>query len=147
MKKNKLWTAVIILAVIGIGLAAYLLHQYLKPDTSGVCNINARFNCLPTTKGELKDFLGIPVPVIGGVGYIVILLASIAKKKKLLLTMATFGMLFCLRITFLEVFVVGVICPVCLLCQLDMATVFVLSLMLLKDKEHKEETKEEAVSS
>lgn len=123
------------LSVMGLVLAAYLMYQYLKPAYGGICNINDRFNCLPTTKGELKNFLGIPVPVIGGIGYGVILVSSLLRKPKLLFAMAAFGTLFCLRITFLEVFVVKVICPVCIICQIVMLAVFVCSLVLLKRPE------------
>ncbi len=135
LREHKIWTLISILATIGIGLAIYLSYNYLSPNPLQFCTINSTINCDAVTKGELRQWLGIPVPFVGLLGYIIILIAAYYKKKKLALAMTTFGMLFCLRLTFLEVFVLKVICPVCILCQLDMLTVFVLSLILLRRKQ------------
>jgi uncharacterized membrane protein len=68
--------------------------------------------------------------LIGLLGYITILFSSVFKKKLLVLGMSTFGMVFCLFITYQEIFILKVICPVCLTCQLVMLVVFILSLVL-----------------
>jgi uncharacterized membrane protein len=89
------------------------------------------------TKGSLSTLFGIPVSLIGLIGYIVILLCSIFKQKLLVLGMTTFGMVFCLFITYQEVFRLKVICPVCLTCQLVMLTVFLLAIYLnVNPKKH-----------
>lgn len=118
------WSVAQILATIGIGLAIYLFYSYLSPQPPTLCEINATINCEAVTKGPLAEWFGIPVSLVGLVGYVVILYAAISKKLNLFLAMVTFGMLFCLRLTFLEIFVEEVLCPVCLLCQLIMATLF-----------------------
>lgn len=132
LREHKIWTIISILATIGIGLAIYLSYNYLSPHPLELCNINSTINCDAVTKGELRQWFGVPVPFVGLLGYIVILISAYFKQKKLALAMATFGMLFCLRLTYLEVFVLKVICPVCLLCQLDMLSVFTLTIMLLR---------------
>ncbi len=76
--------------------------------------------------------LGIPTALYGLIGYFVILAASLYKKTKLTFGMALFGTLFCLRITFIEIFQLKVICPICLLCQLTMLSILGLSILLLK---------------
>jgi len=135
MKTEKMWTAITILASIGIGLALYLLYNYLSPKPLEICNVNATINCDAVTKGNLRDFLGLPVPLFGLVGYVGILLSAVYKQKKWVMGLATFGLLFCLRLTYLEIFVENVLCPVCLLCQLDMLTVFALAFMLWRRPE------------
>lgn len=127
---KKIWKASIILSVIGILSASYLFYNYLAPVPSTICNINATINCDTVTKGSLAEIFGIPVSLIGLIGYIIILYSSIMKYKKLHLGMVTFGMLFCLRLTYLEIFVENVFCPVCGICQLVMITLFILSLKL-----------------
>lgn len=128
--KNSVWKALIILSILGILLAIYLFYNFLTKPIVESCYINAQINCDAVTKGSLATLFGIPVSLVGLVGYVVILLASIFKKKKTALFMVTFGMLFCLFITYQDLFRVKVICPVCLTCQLVMLTVFLLAIYL-----------------
>jgi len=64
--------------------------------------------------------------------------AGMIKNIKMLGILATFGMVFCLFITYQEIFILKVICPVCLTCQLVMFTVFLLAIYLnINPKKHK----------
>jgi uncharacterized membrane protein len=128
--KNYLWKALIILSSLGILLAIYLFYNFLTKPIVESCYFNSHINCDAVTKGSLSTLFGIPVSLIGLTGYIVILLSSIFKQKLLILGMSTFGMVFCLSITYQEVFILKVICPVCLTCQLVMFTVFLLAIYL-----------------
>ncbi len=127
---DKLFKFSVYLAAIGIILASYLFYSYLAPNPPGLCDINATVNCDAVTKGPLAEFLGVPVSLVGLIGYIVILSSSLMKNKKLHLFMTTFGMVFCLRLTYLEIFVEDVFCPVCGACQLVMLILFLISLKL-----------------
>lgn len=118
------------LAVFGIILALYLLYEYLSPVHKSLCYVNSYINCEASTKGPLANTLGIPTAIWGLTGYIIILISALKKWPKLLFGMATFGLFFCLRITFLEIFVVKALCPVCLACQLDMIALFILGWLL-----------------
>ena len=118
------------LAIFGVGLAVYLYYEYLVQDTFGICNINAVFNCEPITKGPLSELFGIPVALIGLVGYATIFLTAWMKKFPWSFYMAVFGMVFCLRLTILEIFVENVLCPVCLACQAVMLVELVLTYQL-----------------
>lgn len=128
--KENIWKLLIALSVLGIGLAIYLYYNFLTKPLIESCYLNSTINCDAVTKGPLSTFFGIPVSLIGLMGYVVILVSSILKKKKLVLAMSTFGMLFCLSITYQEVFVLKVICPVCLACQIVMFFIFILGLRL-----------------
>ena len=128
--KEKYFSWVKILAAIGICLALFLLwERYFKPAFQP-CNINSTVNCDAIIRGEVSDTLGIPTALIGLTGYVFILLGALKKNAKLVLGMATFGLVFCLYIAYRELFQLHVICPVCILCQLDMITVFVLGIIL-----------------
>ena len=127
---NKLFKISIYLSVFGIILASYLFYSYLAPNPPGLCDINATVNCNAVTKGPLAEFLGVPVSLVGLIGYIVILSSSLMKNKKLHLYMTAFGMVFCLRLTYLEIFREHVFCPVCGACQLIMLILFLVSLKL-----------------
>jgi uncharacterized membrane protein len=130
LTKNNIWKALIVLSVLGILLATYLFYNFLTKPLFESCYFNSRINCDAVTKGSLSTLFGIPVPLIGLLGYITILFSSVFKKKLLVLGMSTFGMVFCLFITYQEIFILKVICPVCLTCQLVMLVVFILSLVL-----------------
>lgn len=123
-----------ILSVIGIFLALYLFYQFLTPPHNSLCHINEVINCDASTKGPLAKTLGIPTALYGLMGYAVILFASLTKMRKLLFGTATFGFLFCLRITILEIFVIKTYCPVCIACQIDMLLLFIIAFQMLKTK-------------
>lgn len=135
MTKINSYKLVMYLAAVGVGLAIYLLYEYLAPAHQSLCYLNSSINCEATTKGVLSNTLGIPTPLWGLTGYLVIFFAAWKKMPKLLLGMATFGLLFCLRISYLEIFVIKVICPVCVLCQIIMLVEFLLSLLIYKGSE------------
>ena len=130
--KEKYFGWVKILGVIGIGLALFLLWERYYSPAFQPCNINSTINCEAVIRGEVSDTLGIPTPLIGLIGYIFILFGAFKKNAKLILGMSAFGLAFCLYIAFREIFQLHVLCPVCILCQLDMITVFVLGILLTR---------------
>lgn len=133
--KEKLYFWVKVLALVGIGLAIFLLWEQFFHPSFQPCNINETVNCDAVISGVVAKTLGIPTPLIGLIGYVVIFFSAIKKNAKLLLGMATFGLVFCLYIAYRELFGLHVICPVCVLCQLDMITVFILGILLVRKKE------------
>lgn len=133
--KDKLYRWTSYLAVVGVGLAIYLLYEFLAPAHQSLCYLNSTINCEASTKGVLANTLGIPTAIWGLTGYVFIFLAAIKKWKRVLLGMATFGLVFCLRISFLEIFVLKVICPVCVACQLIMVVEFLLGVVIYRRSE------------
>lgn len=121
-----------ILSIIGIGLAVYLLVEQLTQTSFRPCTINSTINCDAIISGEVAKTFGISTPLYGLIGYIVIFIAALFKKKKLLLSMAGFGLVFCLYIAYQELLILQVICPVCILCQVIMITIFTLSTIIIK---------------
>lgn len=120
------------LAAAGIGLAIYLMYEYLAPAHVSPCYVNSFINCEASTKGVLANTLGIPTAIWGLTGYIFIFLAAVKKWKRVLLGMATFGLLFCLRISYIEIVDLKVICPVCVACQLIMVVEFLLGVVIYR---------------
>ncbi len=121
-------------AIFGVFLASYLLYLYFARPTTSLCYINAKINCDLVTKGEISTLFGIPVGAYGLMGFILMCYGTIIKNKKLILGMATFGMLFCARMLYYELFVYYAYCPVCLMCMFTMTSTFVLGLILSKKK-------------
>lgn len=134
MKKEKIFFYVKILSAFGVLLAVYLLWQQIAQPAFRPCSINATINCDAVISGPVAKTLGISTPLYGLVGYIVIFIASVLRKTKLMLGMATFGLAFCLWIAYQELVLLRVICPVCILCQVTMLSIFTLSLKVKKIK-------------
>lgn len=133
-KKLTLWNWISVLSFVGILLATYLFYSYLVQPVFRPCYVNAKVNCDAVISGPLSLTLGIPTALYGLVGYLVIFIASLFKKAKLVIGVATFGLLFCLWILYREVFQLNVYCPVCISCLIVMIAVFVLSLKVNKIK-------------
>ena len=82
MYEEKYFDWVKILAVIGLLLATYLLwQQFFKPSFQP-CNINATVNCDAVISEPVAKTLGIPTPLIGFVGYLLILFGAFKKNAK-----------------------------------------------------------------
>lgn len=121
-----------LLAIFGILLALYLLWERFFHPGIQPCNINSVVNCDAIISGAVSNTLGIPTPLIGLIGYVLILIGSVFYWKKLVVGMAAFGLVFCLWIAYQELFLLHVVCPVCILCQLTMISIFTLSLVAFK---------------
>jgi uncharacterized membrane protein len=128
---EKLFFSIKVLSLVGILLAIYLLWEQISHSPVQPCYINNTINCNAIISGPVARTFGIPTPLYGLLGYISILLAAILKKKKLVLGIASGGLLFCLWIAYQEIFLLHVICPVCILCQIIMLTIFLLGIRIL----------------
>lgn len=135
---NKLFLSIKILSLFGILLAVYLLFEMWINTSLSVCNINSTVNCNAIINGPVSKVFGVPTALIGLIGYVIILFSSILKMKKTILTAVIFGLIFCMWIAYQELFLLHVICPVCILCQFTMLTIFIISLIIInKDIKNK----------
>ena len=132
MNISKLFKYVLYLSVLGIALAIYLLFEQFTNSAFRPCNINSTINCNAIISGAVSKTLGIPTPLYGLLGYIFIFFSALYKKKKTLLAVAAFGLLFCLWIAYQELFLLHVICPVCIACQIIMLSVFTIGVVINK---------------
>jgi uncharacterized membrane protein len=120
--ENQLGPVVPILAMIGIGVAAYLTYV----ETSGAVAVCGPVgNCNAVQQSEYARLFGlVPVGVVGLVGYGAIIVAwlltrarnrTLAARALLLLGAITVaGTLFSMYLTFLEPFIIGATCAWCL---------------------------------
>lgn len=127
------YTIIKILSFIGILLSVYLLWQQFFRPAFQPCYVNSYINCDAVISGPVANTFGIPTPLYGLIGYILITAAAYLHKKKLLVGTATFGLIFCLSIAYIELVQLKVICPVCISCQIIMIAVFVLGIKVLRN--------------
>lgn len=132
MSEKNVYFFIKALSLIGIILAVYLLWQQIFHPPFQLCTINTTINCEAIISGTVAKTFGIPTPIYGLIGYILLFFSALYHKKKVLMSVASFGLVFCLWIAYQELFQLRVICPICIFCQIIMLTVFSLSFIQIK---------------
>jgi uncharacterized membrane protein len=108
-----------LLAFAGMGVSSVSLYHHYGTSKSSFCDFGNSFNCDMVNRSIYSSVAGIPVALIGMVGYTVVLLLSTAYKGKaetpvLLLLASLAGLGFALYLTYVEAFVLAVWCVLCL---------------------------------
>ena len=125
--------AIAVLALAGVFVSLYLwLH---KLGVIGVLQCGTG-GCDTVQASPYADFLGIPVALYGVVGYVVLLLLSLAAAQRpdvprldsALAILASLGFLFTVYLTALELFVIHAICRWCVGSAAIITGIMVLSL-------------------
>lgn len=118
--------AILILSFAGVAVSAYALHLHYTVDASSFCNFNHTFNCDVVNKSWASEITGIPVALLGIIGYCLLALGSawllVTQKLRQLtwgaMALASVGALgFALFLTGVEVFDLHAYCVVCLASQ------------------------------
>jgi uncharacterized membrane protein len=68
--ERRLWRAALVLAAIGIGIAGYLVYVHYT-DTKVLCSIS--HGCETVQKSKYAKLAGVPVALLGLIGYVAIL--------------------------------------------------------------------------
>ena len=128
MKAEKLLTfLIVILCLAGVVISGMALGEHYNTKPSP-CSINYRWDCGIVNHSPYAVFRGVPVALIGIVGYT--LLAAIAGRLPRLTTLlALLAVIFTLRLTWIEWKVLGVWCIYCVSSQITVAMVFLLALV------------------
>ena len=116
---QRLMSLVAILAVGGIVVSSVSLKHHYATSKTEFCDIGNTFNCDIVNRSEYSEILGIPVALIGMVGYAAILgLATVYRERRetpsLIFAGASAGLAFALYLTYIEGRVLGVWCIMCL---------------------------------
>ena len=132
--------AITVLALLGALDAAYLLLG--KLGVIGVLECSISHGCDMVNASSYSQFLGLPVAGIGLVGYLAIfVIALIGQQPRwagerwpdTLLTLLSGGAVaFTLYLTYAEIVILGAICQWCVVSQVIVLGVFVLSVLGLK---------------
>ena len=126
---------VAILAVCGVVVSSVSLqHHYAKSKTE-YCDIGESFNCDIVNRSQYSSILGIPVALIGMLGYAAVVgLATVYRERRetpaLLLGGALAGLAFALYLTYIEARVLGVWCILCLSSLAVIASITVTSALV-----------------
>lgn len=117
---------ILIIALAGAVDSGYALKQHYAPPDVSSCDYNETVSCTAVNQSEYSEVSGIPVALVGIAGYVMLgILAGIALAKPqtermmfaLLALSSTGGFLVALTLTYIELFVLKAVCPLCVISQ------------------------------
>jgi uncharacterized membrane protein len=114
MGDRTLHRALLVLTFVGIGIAGYLTYVHYR-GFAPVCAFHG--GCEKVQASKYAKVGGVPVPLIGLIGYVSILGTLLVRGELARLAtagLAIFGMLFSGYLTFLELFTIHALCQWCL---------------------------------
>jgi uncharacterized membrane protein len=134
----KMRLAVSILAAVGFIDSLYL--TWIKLSHNQALCIQGVGNCWTVNNSKYADWNGIPIALIGALGYALILVFNILESKTdffenngriIIFGLVLIGFLFSAYLTFIEFAVLHAFCPFCGLSALIMLVLFILSIIRL----------------
>ena len=127
--RNLRWIS-LALAIIGIGIAGYLTWVHYD-NLNSFCTLGG--DCEKVQNSDYATPAGIPVALIGLIGYVIVfgLLLSPSRWRELTLPLiaitTTIGFGVSAYLTYLELFVIDAICTWCVASAIVMAALFAVS--------------------
>ena len=103
-----------VLAVAGAVVSGLALQVHYSVGTSP-CSINEKWDCGIVNHSSFSLFLGIPVALIGILGYLILVWLSLAGQRVILLLASLVGLGFALYLAHIERDVLGVWCLYCVI--------------------------------
>ena len=121
---------ILVLAVAGIIVSALALHAHYYTGVEP-CDINSHWDCGLVNHSRYSMIHGVPVAIIGIVGYALIALCAFFRRKWVTLVLSIIGLLFALRLSNIEAHVLEVWCLYCVISQFLIAIITLLSIAAL----------------
>ena len=142
MKYPRHCKIIFVFSLLGLAISAYSLLHNTGFTSGSFCTLSETVNCDVVNKGAYSTILGIPVALIGVLGYLFLAMAAGMKLRQpddkqlayFLVIASAGGFVFSLYLTSLEAFVLHAWCALCVTSQLIILTIFLLSLSLLRKK-------------
>ena len=115
-----LFVLIAILSLAGVIDSGISAQRHFAESATRYCDFNQKFSCDIVNRSEYSTLLGMPVAVIGVVGYAVLfalstLLRSREQSRDWLLGAALAGLGFALYLTYIEAYVLTTWCILCLI--------------------------------
>lgn len=136
-RKQHLYTIITVLAAAGVLLSSVSLYHHFSRSKTSFCDLSQSFNCDLVNRSQYSTFHGLPVALIGIVGYLLILaLATVYRPKAetpiMIVAASIGGTGFALYLTYLEGYVIHAWCILCLSSLMDIILIAVLSAAVVK---------------
>ena len=132
---RRVLSLIAVLAVGGVAVSSVSLYHHYGTSPTAYCDLGENFNCDIVNRSTYSAFLGVPVALIGVIGYAALLVlatfyrgAAQTPARLALASMAGLG--FALYLTYIEGFVLAAWCVLCLSSLVLIFFISVLSSML-----------------
>jgi vitamin-K-epoxide reductase (warfarin-sensitive) len=114
------------LAILGLIVSILALRVHYSNDLEP-CDINSHWDCGIVNHSRYAEVLHIPVAAIGIAGYLALAVLALAERRLLTLLASATGCVFALYLTSIEYFHLQVWCLYCVISQLAIALIVILS--------------------
>ena len=134
---NRILLAISFLAVVGIVLSAVSLKNHYSGEKTEYCDLSQNFNCDLVYRSVYSRVGPVPVAAIGVMGFGLLFGLSRLRAHAATLLMllgALAGLGFALYLTYIEAYVLGVWCVLCLGSLATIKTISALSGMALRGR-------------
>ncbi|MBI2475202.1 vitamin K epoxide reductase family protein [Candidatus Uhrbacteria bacterium] len=136
MSKTSRMKMIIILSLIGVTISLYAFFHNAGFASGKFCSINSTFDCDIVNKGPYSQIVGIPVSLIGVIGYLFLAIGGFLSLRnptdrsidRFILLASIGGLLFSLYLTGIELFVLKTWCLICISSQTIILAILVLSI-------------------
>lgn len=133
---RRLFLAIAMLAALGIVVSSVSLDQHYRKSQTSYCDFGQSFNCDIVNRSEYSTVAGVPVALIGILGYAALLAFATFYREKaetpgILVVGSLGGLGFALHLTYVEKYVLSVWCVLCLSSLAVIAAITTLSVVLL----------------
>src|SRR5437899_12111713 len=118
-KACRLMLAIASVAAVGAAVSSISLYHHFGTSKTSFCSFGESFNCDIVNRSTYSTVLGVPVALIGILGYLGLLALSTVNRNKvetpiLLLIASVAGLRFALYLTYIAAFVLAPCCCLCL---------------------------------
>lgn len=119
MSRRAALTGIIILSIVGLAISSVSLANHYSTSKSTYCSFGDNFNCDIVNRSIYSQVSGVPVALIGIIGYIVLALLSWLTRRGndqrgFLVAGALAGLGFSLYLTYVEKYILATWCILCL---------------------------------
>ena len=117
--RRKLSLAIAVLALAGAVVSSVSLTHHFSISATSYCDIGENFNCDIVNRSTYSTVAGIPVALIGTIGYVALVALTTVFRSKdetplLVFIGSLAGLAFALYLTYIEKYVLATWCILCL---------------------------------
>jgi uncharacterized membrane protein len=134
---RRLYRMIAIFAVLGIAVSSMSLDHHFRKSKTSFCDFGQSFNCDIVNRSEYSTVAGVPVALIGILGYAALLAFATFYRAKaetplILAAGSLAGLGFALYLTYVEKFILATWCILCLSSLTFIFIISILSLLLVR---------------
>jgi len=138
---KKLYWGAIAASLVGVAVSIYLTI-YKLTDNNAMCLSSG--DCAIVNASRYSEVYGVPVAIIGIIGYLAILVVLLLETRLtplidignlLAFGMSLVGLLFSAYLTYLELYVIKATCPFCFTSAIAITIIFIFTLIRLARNE------------